>query len=181
MKPRLFLTGPIGCGKSTAIAAALGDRISRCGGFLTRRQRGDILTFALESPDGSVSEHFLTFSEGKPRLDLTVFSKTGIPLLTGAVLILDEIGGAELLNPEFSAALEMLLAGDRPIIGVVKGQGPASKLIEALGLSEEYARAADALRQRLGKDQNTLLYECGRFDENARRLAAQWAEEYLHE
>ena len=49
MKRRLFLTGPIGCGKSTAIAAALGDRLPHCGGLLTRRHRDPWLRFTLES------------------------------------------------------------------------------------------------------------------------------------
>ena len=51
MKRRLFLTGPMGCGKSTAIAAALGNRLHDCGGFLTRRYREPWLHFALETPD----------------------------------------------------------------------------------------------------------------------------------
>ena len=41
MKRRLFLTGDMGCGKSTAIRQALGDRMGRCGGFLTQRVYDD--------------------------------------------------------------------------------------------------------------------------------------------
>ena len=39
MKKRLFFTGPIGCGKGTAIRAALAEKLPLCGGFLTCRHR----------------------------------------------------------------------------------------------------------------------------------------------
>lgn len=181
MKRRLFLTGAIGCGKSTAIFSALGDRLGNCGGFLTRRHRGETLTFTLESPDGALREPFLEFPEGKPELHADVFSRLGKQLLEGDVLVLDEIGGVELLNPDFMAALERALERDIPILGVIKGEGPAGALIETLGLTEEYTRAANRLRERLLRDENTLVYTCGQFDENARRLAEAWVEEYIHE
>ena len=178
MRRRLFLTGPIGCGKSTAIQTALGDRIATCGGFLTRRYREPYLHFTMERPDGSVKETFLDFSTGKPEVSLAVFS--GVPL-TGPVLVLDEIGGVELLNPDFVTALEAVLKSDTPILGVLKGEGPAGALIRRLGLTEEYERAADRLRKMLERDPDTLVYQCGQFDENALRLAEQWTEEYLHD
>lgn len=177
MKRRLFLTGPIGCGKSTAIRNGLGERITQCGGFLTRRHREPYLHFTLESPEGTRKETFLSFSCGKPEVMLQVFSEAP---LQGKVLILDEIGGIELLNPDFSAALDAVLKRDTPVIGVLKGKGPAGALIEALGLTEEYERAAAKLWEALSGDPDALIYECGQFDENARRLAEQWAEEYLH-
>lgn len=181
MKRRLFLTGPIGCGKSTAIAAALGERLSQCGGFLTRRYREPNLHFRLESPDGQCRETFLDFPDGKPRLNPDVFSRLGVSLLRGDILVLDEIGGIELLCPAFSAALEQLLQRDIPVIGVLKGVGPAGALAEALGLSEEYTHAAARLRSLLQDDENTLLYECRQFDEQALLLAEQWVKEYAHE
>lgn len=181
MKRRLFLTGPIGCGKSTAIAGALGPRIAQCGGFLTRRYRQPHLHFTLESPDGTKKGPFLDFASGKPVLDLQVFSAMGISALQADVLILDEIGGIELLNPDFAAALDALLDRNVPVLGVLKGAGPAGALIEALGLTVEYRLAADRLRQRLSADPDTYVYECGLYDENARLLAGQWAEEYLHD
>ena len=181
MKRHLFLTGSIGCGKSTAITVALGEKITQCGGFLTRRYREPNLHFRLESPDGQHSETFLDFSDGKPRLNMDVFSQSGVSLLRGDILVLDEIGGIELLCPEFAAALEQVLRADIPVIGVLKGIGPAGALVEALGLSEAYIRAADRLRSQLRDDENTLLYECRQFDEQALHLAEQWVKEYAHE
>ena len=181
---RLFLTGEMGCGKSTAIEKALGANMARCAGFRTRRTigpDGHAISFYLESPDGSKKETFLDFSSGKPEIRMDVFARTAPALMQGKVLLLDEIGGLELLCPEFTQALESVLAADVPILGVMKGPGPASALIRALGLTEEYQLAADTLRQRLDQDPDTLLYECSQFDEKALMLARQWAGEYLHE
>lgn len=117
---RLFLTGPMGCGKSTAIEEALGHRLPRCGGFRTRRgalREGRPVNFLLESPDGSAREVFLDFSSGKPRVHLEVFAGLGVRLLRGEVLVLDEIGGVELLCPEFVTALEAALESGVPILG----------------------------------------------------------------
>lgn len=153
----------------------------QCGGFLTRRYREPYLHFTLESPDGSKKAVFLDFADGKPRLNKQVFAQLGVELLAGSPIILDEIGGMELLQPEFKTPLEQTLQQDIPIIGVMKGAGPASALIETLGLSHAYELAATALWDALMQDPDTLVYECGQFDENALRLAEQWAEEYLHE
>ena len=176
VKKRLFLTGPIGCGKSTAIQWALEGQMAQCGGFLTRRYREPHLHFTLESPDGKFKKAFLDFASGKPKVDLTVFSDLDF---SGNVLLLDEIGGIELLNPDFAAALDALLQTDVPILGVLKGEGPAGALIEALGLTEEYEQAAKQLRQKLSDDPSTQIYSCGQFDETALSLAKQWAKIHL--
>ena len=181
MKRRLFLTGPMGCGKSTAIANALGEKITRCGGFLTRRYREPRLHFTLESPDGQFSETFLDFPEGKPRVNMDVFSRLGVSFLRGNILVLDEIGGIELLCPEFAVALDHVLQTEIPVIGVMKGESPAGALMDTLGLSEAYVNAADYLRNWLQNDENTLLYECRQFDKQALHLAEQWVKEYAHE
>lgn len=178
MKRHLFLTGPMGCGKSTAIAQALGDKLQNAGGFLTRRNGTDRLYFTLESPDGSPKEIFLDFTGGMPRLDLGVFEKLGAKLLIGDYLVLDEIGGAELLSPDFMAALEQALNSEVPILGVLKAEGPASKLMNTLQLSDAYLQAAVQLRKLLLEDENTLVYTCGQFDEQARLLAENWVKEY---
>lgn len=180
MKRRLFLTGPMGCGKSTAIVRALGSHMARCGGFLTRRYREPYLHFTLESPDGRTVEPFLAFPHGKPRLELDVFSRLGVSLLDGNILLLDEIGGVELLCPEFVEALTTALQSDIPILGVMKGEAPAGALMEALGISREYEDAANRLRSWLQQDEHTLLYQCAQFDENALHLAEQWVKEYAH-
>ena len=178
MKPRLFLTGPVGCGKSTAIRQALGGKLTHCGGFLTRRYREPQLHFVLESPDGKIRKTFLDFPDGKPEVDLSVFSDAD---LSGAVLLLDEIGGIELLDPEFNAALAAVLRKNIPVLGVLKGTEAAAALAYTLGLGDEYAAAASRLQQQLLCDPDTLVYRSGQYDETALLLARQWVEEYLYD
>lgn len=184
MKRRLFLTGEMGCGKSTAILTAAGESLPRFGGFLTRRVRdaqGNALSFYLASPDGMKKATFLDCTGPQARVHTEVFRVLAPELMTGDFVILDEIGGMELLCPEFVAALEKLLAAGIPILGVLKGEGPASAMIRRLGLAEEYETAAKQLRQRLAEDENTCIYHCSRFDPQALALAEQWVKEYVHE
>lgn len=184
MKKRLFLTGQKGCGKSTAIARALGDAACRGGGFFTRRQRdeaGNFLGFTLESPDGLRRQMFLEFSQGKRVWHPAVFTGLARELLSdqkAPFLILDEIGGVELQCPEFMQALQDVFARGVPCIGVMKGPGPSGDLVNALGLDEDYLKAARELRSFLSHDPDTLLYTCGQFDEQALALARQWVQEY---
>ena len=181
MKRKLFLTGPIGCGKSTAIATAIGEKLPDFGGFFTKRERnaeGHAISFYLESPDGKLKEKFLDCSGAAPQIHADAFER--FPL-KGKYLVLDEIGGVELLNPAFMAMLNALLSSDIPVIGVVKGAGPASAMIRKLGLTEEYETAANLFREALRNDPDTLVYDCGKFDEEALRLAEAWVKEYAHE
>lgn len=177
MKKHLFLTGPIGCGKSTAIAAALGDQLCQCGGFLTRRCRTPHLHFTLERPDGKEKATFLDFSSEAPAADVSVFSER---YLQGTPLVLDEIGGIELLNPQFLTALQAALSSGVPILGVIKSPDSCQALAEKLNLACQYRCAADKLRRQLLADGDTLIYECTQYDENALLLARRWAEEYCH-
>ena len=187
MRRRLFLTGPMGWGKSTAIAQALGSRSHLGGGFFTRRQvgpDGHAQSFYLESPDGAEKAVFLDVSQGKPVVHPEVFSQLGARLLqetTARFVILDEIGGIEVLCPAFMEALDQLWQRNIPCIGVIKGQAPAAALIRTLGLPEEYAKAAGNLRNFLENDPDTLVYSCSHFDETARNLAVQWCREYVYE
>lgn len=183
MKRRLFLTGPMGRGKSTVIERALSNALPRCGGFRTRREtgpEGHALRFFLESPDGVRRETFLELSSGTPEVNMAVFSGPAVAMLKGPFLVLDEIGGVELLCPEFTAALETVLHSSVPILGVMKGEGPAGALVTALGLTEEYTLAAQRLRRWMADDENTLLYPCAQFDAAALTLARQWVKEYAN-
>ena len=106
MKPRLFLTGPSGIGKSTMISRELGECIRRAGGFLTVRDRneeGRVTGFDIYSADGyGPRDRFLDMTGERPRMDLEVFSGVGLDYLRRAgerpFAVLDEIGGVELLD-----------------------------------------------------------------------------------
>ena len=187
MKPRLFLTGPSGCGKSTMIRRELGDLVSRAGGFITVRDRdeqGVIRAFEILSADGyGHPERFLDLSGTEPRVDLEVFSGAGVEHLRRAgersFAVLDEIGGVELLNESFMDELARFLRGSQPCIGVMKGPGPAGKLVEFMGLSVRYELARRAMFEFLRSDSNTTLIETsGREDAAALNAVREWVAQY---
>lgn len=181
MKRRLFLTGPIGCGKSTAITLGLGGRRDRLKGFVTLRegQTPKPERFWLETLPKRERAVFLDLTGEKPQIDLRVFSGLGVQSLQKGPLLLDEIGGIELLCPEFLEALEDALSGDAPVLGVIKAPGSSLALARYLNLTEQYLAAADRLRRLLEQDDRTEIYTCGTFDPRARALAELWAREYL--
>ena len=187
MKPRLFLTGPSGCGKSTMIRRELGDQIRQAGGFLTLRERdesGRVCGFVIRSADGyGPRDRFLDMTGEQPRIDLEVFDRVGLEYLRQAqersFAVLDEIGGVELLNDRFMDELARYLSGSHPCIGVMKGAGPAGKLVEMMGLTVRYELARRVLFEHLRNEPNTCLLECtGWDDQNALNAVRQWVAEY---
>ena len=187
MKPRLFLTGPSGIGKSTMISRELGERIQRAGGFLTVRDRneeGRVTGFDIYSADGyGPRDRFLDMTGECPRMDLEVFSGAGLDYLRQAeerpFAVLDEIGGVELLNDRFMDELARYLRDSHPCIGVMKGPGPAGKLVEMMGLTVRYELARRALYEHLRSDDNTLLLEVsGGDDGEALAAVREWVSQY---
>ena len=187
VKPRLFLTGPSGCGKSSMIRRELGERIHRAGGFVTPRERnenGTVIGFEIRSADGyGPRDRFLDMTQEKPRIDLEIFDGVGLDYLHRApersFAVLDEIGGVELLNESFVCELARYLRGTHPCIGVMKGPGPAGKLVEMMGLTVRYELARRALYEHLRNDPNTLLLEIsGRDDQQALDAVRSWVAEY---
>ena len=188
MERRLFLTGPSGIGKSTLLSAALGERLALAGGFRTVRHRGEDgkpLYFSLETPEGGDLGIFLDL-RGRAANCTEVFRKAGALQLKTApehpFSVLDEIGGTELLVPEFAEALEAFLAGDAPCIGVLKGAGPAAMLASRMELGEAYTDAHRALTAALQADPQTRILDCGALPrEEVQKLISEWVEEYAHE
>jgi len=187
MKPRLFLTGPSGCGKSTMIRRELGERGHWAGGFATCRERdesGKILGFAIHSADGyGPRDRFLDLTGEKPRIDLELFDRVGLSYLGRAgersFAMLDEIGGVEVLNERFMDELARYLSSSHPCIGVMKGAGPAGKLVEMMGLTVRYELARRALFEHLRNDPGTHLLEMTCPDDpNALSAVREWVAQY---
>lgn len=181
----LFLTGPIGSGKSTSIATALGENLSKAGGFLTVRQRDDTgraVAYWIRRPDGSDGQVIIDYSAKPYTMHMEVFETFGVQLLQEAqqaeFVILDEIGGFEVLSDTFMEALMAVLKSDIPCIGVMKGEGPASKMIQKLGLGEAYTQRAEELRTWMQQAENTRFYACSQFDPEGLRLAEDWVRRY---
>ena len=186
MKKHLFLTGPSGVGKTTIIKEALGPQIAYAGGFLTERvtdDSGRLLGFDLLPTAGYERWQILDYSGEKPAKDNEVFRNQGVRLLNEAAYypfaVMDEIGGFEMLIPQFRNALAELLNSDLPIIGVLKGPESALSIKHRFGLGDKFTMLTDNLRNVLSKDSDTVVLEVkAPGDPVARRIAETWAREY---
>ena len=188
MQKRLFLTGPSGCGKTTLIRSALGDKLAEAGGFVTQRALGadgallgfDLLpSAAAAGVEGFSPLRFLDYTTEPPTRDNEVFRGEAVRLLQEAeyypFAVLDEIGGFELVIPQFRAQLAVFLSSPVPCLGVLKAPTGVAELRERFGLGEKYAQLYARLRAVLNADPDTLVYECsGRGDAEAERLVHEW-------
>ena len=154
---------------------------------MTVRQKDDTgraVAYWLKRPDGNDGQVIIDYSAKPYTMHPEVFEDLGIRLLEEAkqfdYVILDEIGGFEVLSDRFLDVLMNLLKSDIPIIGVMKGEGPASKMIQKLGLGEVYLQRADGLRQWMYQDGDTVLYTCSQFDPEGLRLAKEWVSEHVN-
>ena len=192
MKKHLFLTGVSGIGKTTIIRQALGTAAGYAGGFITERVTdgdGRVEAFDLYPAaaaighDGFDGLRFLDLGTTPPRKDNEVFRESAAQMLREAeyypFVMLDEIGGFEMLIPQFRNELAQLLNSDAPIIGVIKGAENAEELRASFGLGEKFTMLTDNLRAVLANDEDTVVIEVKqRGDETARRIVEAWVKEY---
>ncbi len=204
---RIFLTGAIGSGKSTLIRTVLGNRLVMAGGFVTERifEGEELVGFDLVNPKVSIGKRstppslakrgwrekgghlrvrFLTFEDGLLKRHNEAFSVVASALLREAVTkpfaLIDEIGGFEILIPEFMEAFEIFLESQVPCVGVLKSLPSSVKLSRAAGLGSEYLIAAKALHLRLSSDPEIQIVEIsGQADKYALHTLKQWKEHYL--
>ena len=181
---RLILMGPIGCGKSTMIQTALGQDISRAGGFLTVRKLDgtQLLGFDLTAPTIPQNGHrFLDFENGGVRND-GVFSDFGIGYLQtpAPFSVCDEFGGIELLVDDFYNQLLIFLKSDIPCIGVLKTEASAAAMANKVPLGKLYSQRYQSLLQILKNDpETTLLSTTGWQDTAAVSTIAQWVNQHV--
>ena len=112
-----------------------------------------------------------------------VFRQTGSRLLEETLwypfALLDELGGYELVIPEFAAALERFLRSGLPCVGALRSPEDAELLRSLLGLSDRYPKKLEALLAALRRDPDCRVVELreDKADE-VRALLTAWAEHY---
>ena len=192
MEKKLFFIGPAGVGKSRLIREVLGERLALAGGLITAPLSDDAGAFqgfalspaaAAGGVEGFTPALYLDCRQYPPLKDHEVFRALGVRLLEEAVwypyALLDELGGYELIIPEFRAALERLLAGGLPCVGALRSAEDAELLRSLLGLSERYPAQHRRFLDALRRDGDTRLFELREDNaDDARRLLERWAAEY---
>lgn len=159
----LFLEGPVQTGKSTLIRECIKPHIHKVGGFSCQRlwQGGIPCGYRITSPrelqldapySPDLSGIFLYHFGSESRKEPSVFETLGISMLEQtqgcSLILLDEIGGSELLIPSFRTKLYEVLAGPIPCIGVLK---LASKA-KFMGKTAGYPGTVVEFNKQLRKD-----------------------------
>ena len=193
MPNHLFLTGPVGIGKSTLLRRLLGPELAQAGGFVTEAvygSYGELTGYALSPAaavggvSGFVPERFLDCSSFPPHTDNEVYRTTGVRLLQEAeyypYALLDEFGGFELQIPQFRTALYELLRSDLPLVGAVKTEEEADAMRQALGLGEKHLGYIRKLHHFLAQDENTkIIIVRGPDDAEAEEALRIWLQDAL--
>ena len=192
MKRHLFLCGEAFTGKSRLIREAMGPLLQGSGGFCTAMRLapdGSVVgcsmmpAAAAGGVEGLEEGLFLDLCSFPPEHDSEVFRSLGVRLLEEAAwypfAVLDEIGGMDLIIPQFRNALDALLQSGLPLLGVVKSREAAEQLRRTLGPGERFTAFSERLWDMLEKDPDTEIVTV---EEDAVREAdgcvQAWVREY---
>ncbi len=192
MKKKLFLCGPAFCGKSGLIREALGRQLQAAGGFCTELSAaadGSLLGCTLMPAaaaggiEGYEKELFLDLRVNPPAHDSEVFRESGVRLLNEAewypFAVLDEIGGMDLVIPQFRVALKQLLSSNLPVLGVVKSEENAEQMRQLLGPGQRFLALSDELHRTLREDPDAEWVEIRSDARNeAGAAVTAWVSEY---
>jgi nucleoside-triphosphatase len=152
----VIVSGPVGCGKTAAVtqlAADLVGRGVRVGGFVAPRRLQGCVTIGYDVTDlatGITARLASIVPPGEPA-GRFYLARAGLRLAHAAVMcaaaeadvvILDEIGPAELAGGGHVAALRLVLASATPAVLVVRDRLVAG-VTEAFGLTRAVVVAAD--------------------------------------
>ena len=132
--PRILLTGPPRCGKTTVVQKVVARFPGRAAGFYTRevREKGERVGFEIVTMDGQVAwlshvDFPGTLRVGKYGVNLEDFHRLALPAMTFKpgieLLVVDEIGKMECLSSAFVEAMERLWAAPVPLLITVAEKG----------------------------------------------------------
>lgn len=151
----LFIEGSSQTGKSSAILECIQPFIDVTGGFLSQRliENGETKAFCLipaQTAFSSIAEYhpeipniFLESISGKWEKNNDIFTNEGVKLLTNIsgkqLIVMDEIGGMELLSDRFREKIYEVLAGSTACIGVIKSHKNKSLMQKNVELDQRYS------------------------------------------
>ena len=184
----LFLEGPIQMGKSTLLRELLRPYKDMIGGFASQRMLNDegrtigyrigpadstTLTIPFTEGCDLPGVFRIIHEDGNSEKFPEVFDTYGIELLDAAkgkkLILLDEIGGAELLNTDFREALYDVLAGETPCIGVIKLNSKASSMSKTAGYSSIVTEYNKSLREKILNEYGGCILPFRRNDDGLKK------------
>lgn len=184
MGKNFFLEGPVRQGKSTLIRECLKEfpelKVASAG-FFTQRLLGEdnlprgfrLLPAASSEPlerpwETGLDGVFLSFINGEKRADSEFYANTVLDLLKPKgdtrLILMDEIGGFELENPELRSAFAGAINGNIPCMGVLKGKPALERLIAAGVATEACLLHNEELRSLLCNQGGLHRYELNRVE-----------------
>jgi nucleoside-triphosphatase len=132
--PRILLTGPPQCGKTTVIQKVVAGFPGQAAGFYTREVRGrgrrvgfEIVTLAGDTALLSHVDFPAPLRVGKYGVNLDNFHRVALPTLEAPpgvdLIVVDEVGKMECLSDRFVAAMERLWSQPVPLVITVAEKG----------------------------------------------------------
>ena len=190
MQRRVFLSGE---GAYELLCDMLSDRLDMAGGYITRpctdadgSSVGEELLPAAAAAgiEGFTGARYLSFAGGELKKDNEVFRTQAVRLLEEAqyypYALLSELGGFEIVIPQYRAALSALLSSSLPCVGVLKSMESAQMLGRFFGLGERYSTLLRQLHTALQNDPDTLVLSVEEGTEaRARAAIDSWKRAFL--
>ena len=183
----LFLYGPREAGKSTFLRWALLPRQAYLAGFVVQRvmEGNEPVGFRVAQANGSYPSLVTEYAADmdgvfifRGRMDRSVLDEAIDAARTASqkdgckLILLDEIGGIELESPRFMNALERILSGNKPCVGVLKSEENLRRSLSRLRLGNRCLDLRARLEEQIARNGELLEYSRAEEANIGKRLQA---------